>query len=217
MKNITKLALTLSAAALLGTGGTAQAALFNVSLNFDGAGTTAGAYTPAGLTIGYGQYIPNLDSFGDTIPGSEHWALDLSGGPVPVINPFTVGWGAAPSGTQALDARGGPVLLVFDTPFNLASFTAKLDNSTFGDLAGTNVEFYNAANSLLSSIAINETIPGLDISAFNVGNVTTILLPSTAFYDNINIAAVPEPETVALFSVGLALIGWRRRRSVRGV
>jgi hypothetical protein len=209
MKSIQSLGLALSAAALLGAAATAQASLSAVSLNFDGAGSTASAFTPAGLTIGYGQFVPDLDGFGDPIPGSDHWELDLGAGAVPVINPFTVGWGVAPSPSQALDVRGGPVLMVFDTPFDMGHFSATLDNSTLGDLFGTEVNFYDEFDVLLASIGVNQSTPGFIISADNVGLVKTILLPSTAFYDNIT--AVPEPGT-ALVGAALGLVAVFRRR-----
>lgn len=207
------LGLAFSAAALFGAAATAQA----YTLNFDGPGSTAAAFAPAGLTIGYGQYVPNLDSFGDPILGSEHWELDLSAGAVPVIDPSTVGFGIAPSPSKALDVRGGPVLFVFDTPVSLAHFGAILDNSSFGDLdpAQTAVKFYDVSNALLATIGANQTIPGFSISADNIASVKTVLLPSTAFYDNVEIAPVPEPGTLFFGVIGLAAAGCRRTRSRR--
>jgi hypothetical protein len=136
--------LALGAVALLGAAATGQAA-GPFSLNFDGPGSTAEAFAPIFLTIGYGQYVPTLDGFGDPILGTEHWELDPSGGSVPVINPSIVGWGLAPSPSKALDARDGAVVLIFDVPYSFTSFTVTLDNSTFGDLdpAETAIKFYD--------------------------------------------------------------------------
>ncbi len=211
MKTRKHLGLALSAAALLGAAATGQAAgPFN--LNFDGIGSVAEDFAPTFLTIGYGQYVPTLDGFGDPIPGSDHWELDLGGGSVPVIDPSTVSYGNAPSPSKALDARGGTVVLVFDNPYSFDSFTATLDNSTFGDLGDRPVEFYDAAFGLLYSAPADQTVPGLIVNVGALSNVKTIVLPSTAFYDNI--AVVPEPGSAVTF-LGAAgmLLGFRRRRA----
>lgn len=200
-------------AALIGAAGTSYAAE-PFSLNFDGPGTTAEAFAPVFLTIGYGQYVPALDGFGDPIPGSEHWEIDPLGGDVPVVDPSTVGWGLAPSGTKALDARDGPVLLVFDTAFSFDSFSVTLDNSTLGDLSPTEtaIKFFDADNALLFSAPANQAIPGLVINVGSIGPVKTILLPPTATYDNV--VAVPEPTAaVALLGGSGLLLGLRRRRA----
>jgi hypothetical protein len=205
------LGLALSAAALLGAAATSQAA-GPFSLNFDGPGNIADDFAPIFLTIGYGQFVPTLDGFGDPIPGSEHWEIDPLGGDVPVIDPSTVGYGTAPSPGKALDARDGPVLLVFDTPFAFDSFTATLDNSTFGNLANTDVQFFDASNALLFSAPVNQSTPGFTVNVGAIGPVKSVLLPPTAFYDNI--AAVPEPSTAAALIGGVGLLlGLRRRRA----
>jgi hypothetical protein len=210
MQTRKQLGLALSAAALLGAAATSQAAPF--ILNFDGPGSIADDFAPGFLTIGYGQFVPTLDGFGDPIPGSEHWEIDPLAGDVPVLDPSTVGYGSAPSPLKALDARDGPVLLVFDTPFAFDSFTATLDNSTFGNLSGTDVQFFDASNALLFSAPVNQSTPGFTVNVGAIGPVKTVLLPPTAFYDNI--AAVPEPTTAAALIGGFGmLLGLRRRRA----
>jgi hypothetical protein len=196
----------LAAAALLGAAVRADA----YTIDFDGPGSTAGAFAPIGLNIGYGMYVPTLDAFGDPIAGSEHWELDLSGGSVPVLDPGSVGWGAAPSGTKALDARDGSVLFVFDTPLSLATFSTVLDNSTLGDLIDTSIRFYNASNTQIASISTNQSTPGFVASIGAVNNVKSILLPSTAFYDNITVTPVPEPGTLAIPAVLAGVLLLRR-------
>jgi hypothetical protein len=200
----------LTVFALLGVSSTSPAEPF-FQLDFDGPGAIADDFTPPFLTIGYGQFVPDFTGGGDPIPGTEHWELDLTAPPVPVGDPDLVGFGPAPSGTKALDARDGTVLLVFSAPASFDRFTATLDNSSFGDLFGTNVEFYDAASQLLLSVPVNQSVPGERVDVGPLAGVTTIVLPGNAFYDNI--AAVPEPGTiVTLFGGAGALLGLRRRR-----
>jgi hypothetical protein len=211
-RNISHSVLALLAATLFGAAAPAQA----FTLDFEGAGTTAQSFAPAGLTIGYGVYVPYLDGFGDPILGSEHWELDLSAPPVPVGNPNDVGFGLAPSGVKALDARDGAVLLVFDAPVSFTGFSATLDNSTFGNLIATNVEFFGADNALLASVAVDQTIPGVMASAGALSGVKTIVLAPTAFYDNISFTGfsatpVPEPGSALVGVACLGLIAMRRR------
>jgi hypothetical protein len=211
MKTRASLGLALSAAALLGAAATSQAQSF--SLNFDGPGDFADDFAPIFLTIGFGQFVPTLDSFGDPIPGSDHWEIDPLGGDVPVIDPSTVGYGTAPSPGKALDARDGPVLLVFDTPLAFDSFSAALDNSTFGNLSGTDVQFFDVSNSLLFSAPVDQSTPGFVVNVGAIGAVKSVLLPPTAFYDDITFAAVPEPSLAALLGLSVPFFAMRRRRA----
>jgi hypothetical protein len=202
--------LARGAAALLTAAASVQAGPF-FQLDFDGPGAIADDFAPIFLTIGYGIFEPTLDGFGDPIPGSEHWKLDFTAPPVPVGDPDAAGFGPAPSGTKALDARDGTVLFVFDTPASFDRFTTTLDNSTLGGLFGTAIEFYGAAHNLLFSLPVNQSIPGAFVEVGPLTGVKTIALPGNAFYDNV--AAVPEPGTCASLLGGVGvLLTWRRRR-----
>jgi len=212
-KHRNQILLALCAAALLGAAAAGRAAI-PFTLNFDGPGSTADDFAPVSLTIGYGQFVPTLDEFGDPIPGTEHWELDLGGGPVPVIDPSTVGYDPAPSLFKALDARDGTVLLVFDTPELIGGFSATLDNSTFGNLSDSPVEFYDSSFILLASISADQTVPGLILTSGLIsGAVKTIVLPSTAFYDNI--AAVPETDAWSIAMLGIIGVASLFRRGRR--
>jgi hypothetical protein len=58
------------------------------------------------------------------------------------------------------------------------------------------------------------TVPGFvvnDDSSF--ANISKVVLPSGAYYDNLNFAAVPEPAATALAGLGAILVFARRRRA----
>ncbi len=206
--------LALAGAALLGAASISHAQPF--FLNFDGLGSTANDFAPINLTIGFGELIQDTNEDGDPIDGSFHWAIPNPNDFVLVNNPNDVGYGLAPSGTQALDARFGPVLFVFENPWDISEFSFTLDNSGFGDLFDTKVEFYDENNTLLYSQSFDQTVPGLqvNINSPSLVGVKTIVLPSNAYYDNVQ--AVPEPSTWALLAGGAAFLLYRlRRRSIR--
>jgi hypothetical protein len=208
-KHSTFAGLALWAVALFGAAAPGRAA-GPFSLNFDGPGSTAADFAPGFLTIGYGQFVDVVDAFGDPT-GEFRWELDLSSGPVPVIDPSTVSYGTAPSPSKALDARDGSVLLVFDEPFSFSSFSATLDNSTFGSFSDTDIKFYDANDDLIFSAPSNQTVPGFVVNAGPLSDVKTILLPATAFYDNVTV--VPEPGSAVCVIGGIAaLLGLHRRR-----
>lgn len=76
------------------------------------------------------------------------------------------------------------------------------------------LQFYDSANTLLYTAPADQTVPGYVATAGPLSNVKTIVLPSTAFYDDVSAQAVPEASSTALFllsGIGTAL-GLRRRR-----
>ena len=105
------------------------------------------------------------------------------------------------------------MLFVFSTPFTMTSFLATLDNSTNGDLdpASTAIKFYDDNNNLLYTAPVDQSVSGYALNLGPIGDVKTILLPGTAFYDNITV--VPEPgSALSLVSGMMMLLSLRRRR-----
>ena len=216
----TTLKLTVRAfAAVLLSSSAAHAA---ISLDFDSApsGTAANSFGASGVNFQFGVYDYNYDSFGDQIPGTQHWQTDATAGPVLAQNPSIQGWGAAPSGLNALHALDQPVLMLLGPAVTLTQFSTKLDNSTFGALGTQNIEFYSSDDTLLGTLAVDQTIPGFLASyTGNIPGVSKILLPSSAFYDDINLNNfVPVPEASTWSAGALLIVGavasLRRKRQL---
>lgn len=187
-------------------------------VDFDGvtSGGLANSAAPAGVSFVNAYYTPDLDAFGDPIPDTAKWRADPTAPDVFVKNPLERDYGPAPSLNNSLEAIDQPVLLRFDTPQDLQSFSAVLDNSIFGSLAPLNIEFLDATGHVIRSIASNQTVPGFIVSTGPISNLSAVLLQGGAFYDNINIAPVPEPGEYAMMLAGLAVMaGIARRRRVQ--
>ena len=215
MKQHQKLLLTATVA-LAATAlslGTAHA-VGPFTLDFDSmpSGTQANLFAPIGLDIQFGVYGPSLDSFGDPIPGTDHWIIDTTAPTVLVEDPSTYLYGSAPSPTNALNAKEQTVLFLFDSPFDVTHFSTVLDNSTLGALGPHNIEFYDASDTLLYSLPTDQGIPGFTASYDGlIPGVSKVVLPGSAFYDNVSV--VPEPGSLASLIGGAALLlSWRRRR-----
>ena len=213
MKSRTILLALTAALAPLGHGVT----LFD----FDGAtpATVTGTPLPALVTL-QNAYWETLDDNGDplAVPG---FRADNSSS-VAVGDPNTLGYGPAISG-NALDGTNGPVMFTFASALNLSSFGVVLDNSSFGNIptigaepaSGTNILFYDAADTLIGFIALDQTVSGFTVADNgSFANVSKVVLPSGAFYDNVsfNAQAVPEPSAAALGGIA-ALVLLRRRRA----
>jgi hypothetical protein len=188
------------------------------TMNFDSltAGANANSDPVAialGVTFNNAAFLPNQDSDGIDIPGSEHWQVDT--GTVTAENTFAQGWGGAPSAQNALDARWSPILMHFASALDIGSFSYTLPNSPYGNLARTDILFLDASGKpvfdlgyfqgqSLATVSLPTTVPG----------VNDILLASGTFYDNISVSAVPVPGAVWLFGSALAgIIGLRRRKA----
>jgi MYXO-CTERM domain-containing protein len=189
------------------------------TFDFDGAtpASTTGTPLPA-LVILQNAYWETDDEFGEAlpVPGFRGYA-----DAVVVGDPSAAGYGAAISG-NALDGTNGPVMFTFSSALNLSSFGVTLDHSTFGNIPSsggnpafaTNILFYDAADALIGYIAVDQTVAGFAVSdASTYQNISKVILPSGAFYDNVSFSAqaVPEPTAAALAGLGMLALLRRRR------
>ena len=192
-------------------------------LNFDGATsmTTTGTPLPAVLTL-ENAYWETLDDKGDllVVPG---FRADITSPTVVVGDPNLSFYGPSISG-NALSAVDGPVMFSFASALNLSSFGVTLDNSSLGNILNrggnpafsTNILFYDAADTLIGYIELDQTVSGLVVSDRRTfENVSKVVLPSGAFYDNISFMAqaVPEPTSAALVCLSFLTL-FRRRRLI---
>jgi hypothetical protein len=180
------------------------------TINFDSLAEGADANLDAnaialGITFNNAIYLPTLDVDGIAIPGTEHWQIDT--GLVTAENTSAQGYGVAPSGQNALDARWSPILMDFATAMDIGSFSFTLPNSTYGNLPASDILFLDAAGNTLFDLAYFQGNPLANVSLpTSVLGVKDILLASGTFYDNINVTAVPVPGAIWLF--GSALMGF---------
>lgn len=196
----------------------AAASLQGMSLfTFDGSLLTdvSGDALPVAVSIDYAMFVTE-DEFGEPLD-TPYYGVDLDAGPVVAGNPFDSGLGDPIDG-NALNAELSPVLFTFAGPVTISDFSATLDNSEFGTppFFGTAIEFYGMDNTLIGSIAIDQTIAGfVALGTEPFEGVKSILFSSGAFYDNISMTVVPEPSTAALLA-GAAMLGLaalRRRKA----
>jgi len=209
------LATTFAALAIL-----LPAARGATTFAFEGSDLTSTTGTALGTTVQLqGAYWETTDENGDplTTPG---FRADTS---VTVLaaDPSTMGYGAAISG-KAVNGVDGPLMFTFASPLTIAGFSIALDNSPFGNIPtvggdpafGTNVLFYDSADHLIGFIPLDQTVPGFTVgNTATYTNVSKIVLPGGAYYDNMSLNTVPEPASAALAGLGVMLAFVRRRRA----
>lgn len=204
--------------ALAATAAIAPLAHGATSFGFDASDltTTSGTALPGTVTI-ENAYWETEDEFGDPL-ATPGFRADTSM-TVAAADPSVFGYGPAISG-NALNGVDGPVMFTFSSALTISNFGVTLDNSTFGNIPtsggnpafGTNILFYDASDTLVGFIALDQTVSGFtvaDTSTFN--DVSKIVLPSGAFYDNLTFTAVPEPAAAALGLLGCVALLRRRR------
>jgi MYXO-CTERM domain-containing protein len=213
--------LRSSFAAALALAASASAATFSTDFDSLPTGSAASLFENGEFSFHNGFYAPTTDSFGDAIPGSDQWQIDTASDasfPLLVVDPSTLGFGAAPSGSNALNGADQTVLIVFNQLVDITGFSVTLDNSTFGDLSARSIDFVNGSTVQFSANT-DQTVPGLVVNVASVSGVRSIVLPTTAYYDNLSFTAtastIPEPSTCAALAglAGLALATTRRRRA----
>jgi len=207
---------------MLGASLSAQAVGINANIDFDGvaSGSSASSAAPAGISFLPAVLDFDYDEFGDPIDGTLAWRLDSLLDPdiVTAENPSVAGWGNAPSGNNALDARFQPTLLKFSTVQTLASFAVVLDDSVLNGgnfTPGENdILFLGSNHEILARIAVDQTVP-LFLASWSgsLAGVDSILLASGAYYDDLSVSAVPLPAAFWLFAPALGALGLRRRLS----
>ena len=185
-------------------------------LSFDSGPITNGSGDPltSTFTINF-AFLETVDGNGDPL-ATPSWTIDSTAPAVTAGSPTAAGYG--PSTSNALDVRDQPVMFTFANPVNLAGFSTVLDNSSFGNLGTEQIKFYNTSNALLNFINVNQTIPGFMASTNTaMTGVKKIVLPTTAFYDNVQLtpspAPIPEPGLTALAGLSALGLGLRRRRA----
>jgi hypothetical protein len=174
----------------------AQASTIVFADNFDGNALGLNA-TPAGWTVTGGTVdIIGNSNFFDFIPGSGRY-IDLDGS---TSSAGTLSRGfAVTSGVQ--------YLVTFDLAGNHRNGAAESVGVNFGSAAGS----YSLGQSAgwspysLTFTAVSSGIASLSFKNSGGDNIGMLL-------DNVNVSAVPEPETYALMLAGLAAVGFLARR-----
>jgi PEP-CTERM motif len=83
-----------------------------------------------------------------------------------------------------------------------------MDHSSFGFPGQVAIEFLGLDGKAITSLSFTQAGTFSQSISFSTPlAVKAIVLPSGKYYDNINVAAVPEPMTWALMLAGLGVLG----------
>jgi hypothetical protein len=213
---------------VLVAGGRATLAdLITYEFTFDDAqaGTPANElYQPDGLGITFWPAIYDCDRDKDNykIPGTERWRKDEFGPEILIDDPSSYERGNAPSPPNALDGVYRPIIIEFETPFDIAEngLAFVLDNDAYGfngfdqeNNPDTALFVYNADFTLIDKKPIDQTQPGFSLVVGDYERVKYFMLPLGGFYDNVYVSGEPIPEPSALLcllTLGAALLVHRR-------
>lgn len=183
-------------------------------LSFDSGSLTAGSGRPVATSFTVDSaFLETLDDSGDPLKVPVWTPIE----PAQIGNPADAGYGPAISGSGALNAEFDQILFTFEAPVFLREFSTILDDSPFGTPGDWKIQFFNAADSLVGEISLDQTQPQFlaELGATPLGSVKKILLPSGAYYDDVTLN-VPESGPGMAGLGGLGLLGsWFRRRSGR--
>ncbi len=211
----------LVAAAICTSSFAASAAAYTIDFNGVASGSNANSDATAitnGVTFASGVYADVVDGNFNVI--GQHWipyslATDGVDPAIFARSPSSISWG---TGSNALDARFDQVLVQFANPSQLTGFSFNLDNSSFGNLQASNILFLDADGKTIftSNGFFQNTTSNFSVSFASPLTVSAVLLPSGKLYDDVSVAAVPEPETYAMMLGGLGLLGFMARRRKPG-
>lgn len=213
----TTFAIALAAASV---GARADLAI-NATIDFDNlaSGSTANAALGSFASL---MHFANPDTVldvdaGGSYTGTFHW-VDATGtyGDVLVASSAN-----AVSSANVLANDHQPILLAFNAPVDIATFSIQQDRSGFGNpqTNGTHLAFLDGTGHELAGSNVFYTQfgqPGLAIQNGGVvSNVSAVLLAGGTDYDNlrlVTVAAIPEPYAIALLLAGAGLVITFRRR-----
>ena len=198
----------------------ASASQFTINFDLLSSGANANLDQVAidnGVSFASGHLADILDA-NDNVIG-QHWVAysmvnDNTDPSIFAQNSANLGWGAAPSGTNALDARFDQVLVQFANPTQLSSFSFNLDKTSYGNPQATNVLFLDQNGNIIftSNDYFQASTTTFNQSFASSLTVSAVLLTSGKLYDNLTVAAVPEAESYAMFLTGLGILGFMSRR-----